>query len=95
VVRGVLEKVAFIFPRMYRVRHGAQRCSMLRLWIAICVYVLMAIVRKEPQLDLSLSQILQALSVNAFEQVPMAELVANVQSPETMTAPCNQLMLWS
>ncbi len=34
--------------------------------IALCVYVLVAIVRKELGLELSLSQILQVLSVNVF-----------------------------
>jgi hypothetical protein len=36
-----------------------------------------AIVRKELRLELSLSQILQVLSVNVFEQAPLAELVLN------------------
>lgn len=44
--------------------------------IAICVYTLAAIMRKELGLELSLSQLLQVLSVNIFEQVPVAELVA-------------------
>jgi hypothetical protein len=66
-----------------------------QVWIAVCVYVLVAIVRKEFHLELSLSQILQVLSVNAFEQVPLAELVANAQSPEIMVDSCNQLMLWN
>ena len=66
-----------------------------QVWIAICVYVLVAIVRKELHLELSLSQILQVLSVNAFEQVPLAELVANTQSPEIIVDSCNQLMLWN
>jgi IS4 transposase len=50
-----------------------------QVWIAICVYVLVAIVRKELGLELSLSQILQVLSVNVFEQVPLAELVAKTE----------------
>jgi len=48
-----------------------------QVWIAICVYVLVAIIRKELHIDLCLSQILQILSVNAFDQVPLAELIAN------------------
>jgi hypothetical protein len=51
-----------------------------QVWIAICVYVLVAIVRKELRLELSLSQILQIISVNVFEQVPLAELVAKTTS---------------
>ena len=56
-----------------------------QVWIAVCVYVLVAIVRKELGLELSLSQILQVFSVNVFEQMPLAELVAK-------TAPQNQIL---
>jgi hypothetical protein len=47
-----------------------------QVWIAISLYVLVAILRKELGLELSLSHILQILSVNVFEQVPLAQLVA-------------------
>jgi hypothetical protein len=63
-----------------------------QVWIAICVYVLVAIVRKELRLELSLSQILQILSVNAFEQVPLAELVAKTASQIQPDDSCNQLV---
>lgn len=66
-----------------------------QVWIAICVYVLVAIVRKELRLELSLSQILQVLSVNVFEQVPLAELVARIGSQIDSSNSHNQLMLWS
>lgn len=65
-----------------------------QVWIAVCVYVLVAIIRKELQLDLSLSQILQVLSVNAFEQVPLDQLLAHTQSQDKSSYPSNQLMLW-
>ncbi|MBE7503554.1 MAG: IS4 family transposase [Verrucomicrobiales bacterium] len=65
-----------------------------QVWIAICVYVLVAIIRKELHIDLSLSQILQILSVNAFEQVPLAELITNTQSQDEWSYSSNQLMLW-
>jgi hypothetical protein len=63
-----------------------------QVWIAICVYVLMAIVRKELRLELSLSQILQVLSVNVFEQVPLAELVAKTASQNETNTSHNQLV---
>ncbi len=65
-----------------------------QVWIAICVYVLVAIIRKELHFDLSLSQILQILSVYAFEQVPLAELTTNTQSQDQSSYPSNQWMLW-
>ena len=65
-----------------------------QVWIAVCVYVLVAILRKELRVELSLSQMLQVLSVNVFEQVPLAELFAKSASyTEPYDSP-NQLMLW-
>ena len=66
-----------------------------QVWIAVCVYVLAAIVRKELRLELSLSQILQILSVNAFEQVPLAELLAKQPPQINMLDTSNQWMLWN
>jgi hypothetical protein len=63
-----------------------------QVWIAICVYVLVAIMRKELRLELSLSQILQILSVNVFEQVPLAELVAKTASRNETAYSHNQLV---
>ena len=64
-----------------------------QVWMAICVYVLVAIIRKELWLELSLSQILQILSVNVFEQVPLAALVAKTASQNDTTDSRNQRML--
>jgi hypothetical protein len=66
-----------------------------QVWIAVCVYVLVAILRKELGLELSLSQMLQILSVNVFEQVPLAELFAKAESQYQPAALPNQLMLWN
>jgi hypothetical protein len=63
-----------------------------QVWIAVCVYVLVAILRKELELELSLSQILQVLSVNVFEQVPLAELVAKTASQNETSDSRNQLV---
>ena len=64
-----------------------------QIWIAICVYVLVAIIRKELQLNLGLSQIFQILSVNIFEQIPLAQLVANIGQQNSDPEIGNQLML--
>lgn len=47
-----------------------------QVWIAICVYVMVAILKKELRLPLSLHTMLQVLSVNAFEKVSLPELFA-------------------
>ena len=65
-----------------------------QVWIAVCVYVLIAIIRKELNLDLSLSQMLQILSVNVFEQLPLAELIAKTQTHNELPNLSNQLMLF-
>jgi Domain of unknown function (DUF4372)/Transposase DDE domain len=45
-----------------------------QIWISISVYVLVAIFKKQTALDLSLHSILQVLSVNLFEKVPLQQL---------------------
>ena len=42
-----------------------------QVWIAICTYVLVAIIKKELKVDLSLHEILQILSVSLFEKTPL------------------------
>jgi hypothetical protein len=64
-------------------------------WIAVCVYVLAAIARKNLALDVSLSQMLQILSVSAFEQVPLAELCVKREPQDDTLNSCNQVMLWN
>jgi hypothetical protein len=59
----------------------------------VCVYVLAATVRKELGLKLSLSQMLQVLSVNVFEQVPLTELIAKAASQNETGDSHNQLVL--
>jgi hypothetical protein len=65
-----------------------------QVWIAVCVYVLTATVRKHLGLEISLSHLLQILSVNVFEQIPLAELVAKTQNQNNLSDARNQLMLW-
>ncbi len=48
-----------------------------QVWIAISVYVLVAIIKKRLNLDISLYTILQILSVTAFEQVPIIQVLTN------------------
>ena len=64
-----------------------------QVWIAVCVYTLMAILRKELRLHMSLSQILQVLSVNAFSQMPLEELLMKTQNQTETPGSPNQLML--
>ena len=51
-----------------------------QIWSAICAYLLVAIVRKELRIRKSLNEILQIVSVNIFEQIPLGELLASSHS---------------
>jgi IS4 transposase len=65
-----------------------------QVWIAVCVYVLVAILKKELQLPQSLHSILQVLSVSVFEKVPLNQPLTTTLSENYETADPNQLMLW-
>jgi len=65
-----------------------------QIWIALCVYVLVAIVKKELKLEPSLYEILQILSVTPFEQIPLHELLTKTYDPTRNPYDCNQLPLW-
>jgi len=49
-----------------------------QVWIAICTYLIVAILKKELKLPGSLHQILQILSVNVFEKVPIDQLLTGM-----------------
>jgi hypothetical protein len=65
-----------------------------QIWIAITVYVLVAIVKKQLKLELSLYTILQILSVNLFEKSPILEVLGNANSQKTNDVISNQLNLF-
>lgn len=65
-----------------------------QIWIAISVYVLVAIVRKQLQLDRSLSEILQILSVTLFEKEELSRVVTTLDVRTEPHGSCNQLNLF-
>jgi hypothetical protein len=65
-----------------------------QVWIAVCVYVLVAIVRKELGVPRTLTEILQILSVNPFEKTPVFQLLCT-QHHQILTPPDpNQLRMF-
>ncbi len=60
-----------------------------QVWSAICVYLLVAILKKELGLPQSLHQILQILSLHPFEQSPIHELLAKTP-PEIEINECQK-----
>src|SRR5216684_1776939 len=64
-----------------------------QIWIAIAVYVLVAIVKKRLALDATLYQILQVLSVTLFEKTPVLRAFDDEGSQEKSAVFSNQLNL--
>ena len=67
-----------------------------QVWSAIGAYLLVAIVRKELRIQKSMNEILQIVSVNIFEQVPLQELLAPPQklpSAKSLESPLQNLLL--
>jgi len=65
-----------------------------QVWIAISVYVLVAIIKKELNLDLNLYTILQILSVTLFEKVSILQVLMEAGYKTDSSGFCNQLMLF-
>ncbi len=64
-----------------------------QVWIAIAVYVLVAIMKKKLQLKGTLYTLLQILSVSLFEKSSLFQLLSQNQDNEKMTDSSNQLKL--
>jgi hypothetical protein len=65
-----------------------------QVWMAISVYVLVAIIKKELNLDFNLYTILQVLSVTLFEKVSILQVLMEAGYKTDSTDFCNQLMLF-
>jgi len=65
-----------------------------QIWIAISVYVLVAIIKKELAIELSLGEILQILSITLFEKVPVREVLMKHLSQNDSSCFRNQLVLF-
>jgi hypothetical protein len=65
-----------------------------QIWIAVSIYVLVAIVRKRLGLQASLYQILQILSVTLFEKTPILQALQASNSEEDLADSGNQLILF-
>lgn len=72
-----------------------QNAVKTQIWIAVCVYVLIAIVKKRLALDASLYTILQLLSVTAFEKMPIDQLLSREAPPAQNTDADKQLILFA
>lgn len=65
-----------------------------QIWIAVSVYVLIAIVKKRLNLKLPLYTFLQILSVTAFQKMPLQQAFAGSDDSMNTEMECNQLNLF-
>ncbi len=66
-----------------------------QIWIAISVYILVAIVKKELKIELSLGEILQILSIVLFEKVSITQVLMKTMSQNKNFQLHNQLLLFN
>jgi IS4 transposase len=66
-----------------------------QIWIAVSVYVLVAIVKKKLQIEASLYTMLQILSLTCFEKIPIYQLLTDSAPKELKSGSCNQLSLFN
>ena len=65
-----------------------------QIWIAVSVYVLVAIIRKRLNCELSLHTILQILDVTLFEKTPLNQLLNDSETASRQTGIPKQLTLF-
>jgi hypothetical protein len=65
-----------------------------QIWIAVSMYVLVAIVRKRLGLEASLYQILQILSLTLFEKTPILCVLQAIDQNANFAENANQLILF-
>jgi len=66
----------------------------IQIWIAISIYVLIAIIKKQLKIERSLYTILQILSVTVFEKTPILQALAGHDLQMETSDSCNQLLLF-
>lgn len=65
-----------------------------QIWIAVCTYLIIAIIKKQLNLDKSLYEILQILSVSVFDKTPLNQLFMSSNSQNHVEDNHNQLILF-
>lgn len=65
-----------------------------QIWIAVSVYILVAIMKKRLHLSASLYQILQILSLTMFERIPLNQLLKQTLFDDIQHSSANQLCLF-
>lgn len=65
-----------------------------QIWVAVCTYVLAAILKKELEISISMNEMLQILSVSPFDKTPVNQLLTNQSYKNSDPNNPNQLILF-
>jgi len=66
-----------------------------QIWVALCIYLLVAITKKKLSIPCSLYTFLQILEVNLFEKKPISSLATEALKRNPDIHDCNQLNLFN
>jgi hypothetical protein len=80
--------------RIQRFYGTSENAVKSQIWIAVSVYVLVAIIKKRLNLDASLYTLLQILSVTLFEKMPIQQALQSIGGQTENTDISNQLNLF-
>jgi len=80
--------------RIKRFYGTSENAVKTQIWIAVSVYVLVAIIKKRLNLDVSLYTLLQVFSLTLFEKTSIKQVLAEPETPEATHEICNQLNLF-
>jgi hypothetical protein len=80
--------------RIKRFYGTSENAVKTQIWIAIAVYVLVAIVKKKLRLEAPMYLLLQILSVLSFEKTPLEQALSSYDSAATIAPDANQLILF-
>ena len=80
--------------RIKRFYGTSQNAVKTQIWIAVSVYVLVAIIKKRLDLDASLYTLLQILSLTLFEKMPILQALSQAPPPTDNLTGANQLNLF-
>ncbi|MFZ2284834.1 MAG: IS4 family transposase [Lutibacter sp.] len=62
----------------------SQNAVKTHIWIAICTYLIVAYVKKSVKSELSIYQIMQILSISAFDKTPISQLLNDFQNNQNV-----------
>jgi hypothetical protein len=62
----------------------SQNAVKIHIWTAICTYLIVAYVKKSVKSELSIYQIMQILSISAFDKTPISQLLNDFQSNQNV-----------